>query len=270
MEKFHLNEQAASQIRECLRKKGMTQELFAEVHLKTTFRTLQNWLSGKTPVGIEKLDIIQRYCCVSLENLFGNIPNGYSPSVGGIVPLLRRILDVDFLLAIRKYYQSYIDWLLACVHFSPYPINGYFDVLEHNAKIAKNFYNEFSVCIKSKETPVDSEIVIGYILLIGRIRIDYGWMRVKEDYIEVREAFTQSSIVYYVPINLSDVRETGVLFNIITWFGEESCTFVIRSSTEDFFIENLGEIKMSQSDVLNAKFKNKVVFQKCIGHHLNS
>lgn len=269
MDKIYLNEVAASQIRECLRRKGVTQEVFASTQLESTFRTLQNWLSGKTPISISKLDIIQRYCCISIEKLFGEVPISYPREVGGITVLLRKILAIDFLLAIRKYYQDYISWLLSCVHFNPYPVNGYFRVLEHNASIERDFYNEFSIHAKSNKVPVGAEFAIGYILLAGGIRVNYGWMTVKEKYIEVREAFTQSSIVYTIPIDFSNFEKSGIIFYIITWFGKESCSFVIHSLSEEFFVNNLGKVEMSDSDVLKSKFNEKVVFQKCMGHSLS-
>jgi hypothetical protein len=269
MEKVYLNEQAASLIRECLRKKGVTQEVFADVHLRTTFRTLQNWLSAKTPIAIEKLDVIQRYCCFSVQYLFGEIPREYLSGNGGLRQLLRRMLDIDFLLAIRKYYQSYVDWVLDCVNFHPYPTHGIFDVVEHNVgKSGKNYYCDIAVCLDSRTIPVGAEFIIGYILLVGRIRIDYGWMIVQEDYIEVGEAFTKQSIEYRVPINKERFKESGILFQIATLFGEESCTFVIHSSDVEFRVESSGRIDLDESDVLAMKGKERVVFQKSIHHNL--
>lgn len=269
MGKVYLNDRAALLIRGCLRQKNITQEIFADSYLKTTFRTFQNWLSGKTPMPVDKLDVIQKYCCFSIKYLFGDVPSEYISNVGGLGSLLKRMLNVDFLLAIRDYYQSYVDWVLKCVHFNPYPIRAVFDILDHDTeKNGKNYYCNLEICLDSNEVPVGETFVIGYVLLTGRIRVDYGWMKIKENFIEVGEAFTQNSVEYRLPIDKDAFNETGVLFQIITWLGEESCTFVVHSSVTQFKINNLGAVDKKESDILLMKANTSVVFMKGAHHNL--
>ena len=265
MGKIYLNEKASSKVKQCLKAKEITQEDFAQDYLQVTLRTFQNWLAGSTPITFEKLDIIQKFCCISIKDLFGKVPKEYSTTTKTLVQILKQFLDIEFLSSVRRNYQDYINWLVERIHFHPYPTEGWFQSIEHNIdKNGINFYGDISIKIIDKNIPIDGSFVIGFIYMVGRVRLDYGEMLIKEDYIEVKESFVRNSVKYKLPIDKQKFQESGILFSIVTWFGEEDCTFIIQSKNTEFLVSPMIKIEEEESEVLAMKGKRKIVFQRVV------
>lgn len=179
--------------------------------------------------------------------------------------IIKQFSDMGFVNSVLKNYKNYTDWLMEMIHFHPYPTNECFHIIEHNIeKNGKNFYNDISIIIPNKTLPVGSLFVIGFIYIAGRMRFDYGQMIVRESHIEIKESFMRNSYKYTLPIDKEKFAETGVLFQVVTWFGTEDCTFVVRSKDENFLIESNGEIQEKEEDILKMRGVNKVVFQRVV------
>jgi len=265
MGKIYLNLHASSKVKQCLKAKGITQEDFAQDFLQVTHRTFQNWLTGQTPISFEKLDALQSLCCISIKDLFGEVPKEYATTTKTLVQILKQFLNLEFLNSVKKHYQSYISWLVERIHFHPYPTEGWFQILEHDTeKHGINFYGDIAIKIPDKTLPIGASFVIGFIYVVGRIRLDYGEMTVHQAHIEVKESFVRNAVQYKIPIDTEKFQETGILFPIATWFGEEDCTFIIRSPHIAFCAENMGKMNEQEDAVLAMKGKTKVVFQQVV------
>ena len=95
-------------------------------------------------------------------------------------------------------------------------------------------------------------------------------MTVREHFIEVRESFTNNSVAYTVPIDKKLFQQTGEIFQLITWFGEEDCTFVIHSKYTGFDVIDVGRSDSSENEIVAMRGVNKVVFQRAVWHETAS
>ena len=271
MKKIKLTSTAAKKIKQALKHHKITQEDFAEDYLNVTLRTFQNYLMSKTAIPLDKLDIIQKTFTLSIKELFGDIPKGFPREKHSFTQILRNALKLNFLMEVSQYYKTYTDWFVDRVHFHPYPLEGSFKVIAHQqATNGKNYYRHLSIVSTDNKIPVNEQFIIGYVLLAGRLRVDYGWMTVREHFIEVRESFTNNSVAYTVPIDKKLFQQTGEIFQLITWFGEEDCTFVIRSKYTGFDVINAGRSDYTESEIVAMRGVNKVVFQRAVWHETAS
>lgn len=264
MGKVYLNSRASNTIKQCLKNQGITQEVFAEDYLGVDVRTLQNYLMGKTPVAFEKIDIIQRTFLVSIEELFGKIPKEYQKTTLNIFDILRKALDVNFLLTLKRNYKGYVDWITEKIHFNSYPVKGIFRVIACKAdKKRNNYYCNIQVYINGhRKIPINELFTISC-SFVGRIHFDYGFITIKENYLEIRETFTKVFSDHTAPIKIEEFNKTGLLINFNTWVGEDDITFIIRSTQTDFrvFVDqsaNEGE------DIDQMRKSGKVVFQRAV------
>lgn len=265
MGKIYLNLHASSKVKQCLKAKGITQEEFAQDFLQVTHRTFQNWLTGQTPISFEKLDALQSLCCISIKDLFGEVPKEYATTTKTLVQILKQFLNLEFLNSVKKHYQNYITWLVERIHFHPYPTEGYFQIIEHKTeKHGENFYGDIEIILPNRNLPIGEGFIIGFIYVVGRIRLDYGEMNIKDGYIEVKESFIRNSVKYKLPIDMEKFQQTGVIFSIATWFGEEDCTFIIRSPKIHFQVGALKKLEEKEEDIFLMKGKTKVVFQRVV------
>lgn len=220
MGKVYLNSRASNTIKQCLKNQGITQEVFAEDYLGVDVRTLQNYLMGKTPVAFEKIDIIQRTFLVSIEELFGKTPKEYQKNTLNIVEIIKRTLDINFLIILKNNYKQYIDWATEKIHFNTYPVSGIFNIAEFNAYSKKSYYCNISVYLSNKgDIPINEVFTISC-SFIGRMHFDYGFIKIKNDCFEIRETFTKAFSEKNISIDFENFKKQGFYFVLILGLGK--------------------------------------------------
>lgn len=265
MKKIYLNKHASEVIRNELKSRGITQEDFAEDYLLVRYRTFQYWLSGKTTIPFEKIDLIQKYLNLNIRDIFGQIPQEYKKTTTSVFHLFRLAIKKRVLIAVRENFNHYAEYLTNKIHIHPYPVEEHFQILECKASEKMNYYTEISIIIENKIIPTDTVFTIGFIFLPSRSRFDYGFMKVGKDYLEVRETFTKTFSEQIIKINKDKFAKTGELFTLATWISEEDMIFVIKSSDAEFCIsKDEPALEINDTDLM---MKNgKIVFKKAVWH----
>lgn len=270
MKSVKLNSTSVDKIKSFIKEQGITQEDFAEKYLDVTLRTLQNWFSQKTPITIEKLDLIQRFLGISVKELFGDIPLGYHSKKTTPLQTMMKLINRQFFLRTMSHYKRYIDWIHERIHPHPYPTSGYFCVFEGDQNNHYGgYYTKVSIFIEKKKNLYNTKFTIGYVVPIDRMRIDYGSFILTKDSIEITRIFIGNSITNNVSINDGLINEDQIKLNIITWISPENSTFVIHCESIDFKIENHGLIKVSDDDVkeiISGKHTGTFIFPKSSWH----
>lgn len=268
MKSITLNQEAADKIKKLIRDINTTQEEFA-YNLGVSSRTLQNWLAQKTSIPIDKLDIIQKELCVSIEGLFGVIPAPYRNKKITALQTMAKLVNPSFFKRAITHYKRYVDWVHERMHSNPYPTTGFFHIFEktHNSKTPHEYYNRVSAFISSNVN--ETKFTIGYVVPIDRMRIDYGYMVLKENKIEVTRVFVGNSITSYIHLDDYHVNEGFRRIDIITWVSEEHSIFVIGNEFTNFSIKNHGMVSLSEQEEKEIEAGNHagtVIFPKSAWH----
>lgn len=216
----------------------ITHEEFAQ-QLKITPRTLNNWLSGKTAIEFNRLDHLVKTLGVGLEELFGNdIPQDYifhQETARVAWWLYKSGVATIFHNAYRKVAELFMKR----ISFVLLPKKGFFQVFEHHVKHGKNYYFEF--WLVSDEPVEEAHFTLSF-TSANLVRIDYGEVIVKSDYVEIKQ--------YYQPPDYQVKRPNQCLAKVVTWFDELSHTFVVVSNKPFKIIEKgrISEEKLHHVD----------------------
>ena len=139
----------------------------------------------------------------------------------------------------KKGFSYYADKLVQQVHIHPYPVNEPFQVLKCDTSKEGNYYSNISFFLDTDTIPEGTIFTIGYVLPSSpvRVRFDYGTITIKEKSFVVSEVFTSVFSRYEIPLSIENFKKTKCLLKLATWIGEESVTFIIRSSSVHFSIK---------------------------------
>jgi len=237
---IELSTQTIEIIKDYLRVHEITQEEFA-AQLQVTPKTLNNWLTGKNTIDLDKLDIIVKMMGIGLEDLLGeDIPQKYvfheetmravwKVYKGGLAAIGHRV------------YRKIAELFKEHVSFVMFPKRGFFQMFEHNAKKGKNYYFQF--WIVTEEAVEEAKFVISF-TMGNLIRINYGEILVKKTAVEIKQ--------YYQPPNYEVKRpeKEVCLAKVVTWFDEMSHTFVVVSDVKFKIVE---KGKISEEDLRDSK-----------------
>ncbi len=252
-----LSEQAVLLIRKYLSEHEYTQEYFATHILKVNVRTFHNWLTGRSSVELEKLEIIIRELGIGVEDFLGsNVPEEYRAR-DDLFPTIRLIYEKGIAAYVKTNYQRVAKLFLQHISFNKFPRTGYFHTFEHDVRQGKNYYCQVWIL---PEIPVEEATFTFSFTIFRLLRITYGEVILKKDSIEIKQ--------FYQPPNYTIKRpkEHPVCIKAATWFDEADHTFIVSSQTK-FRLENKGAIPEEE---LERKRKEMAVFWKHFFFHNNN
>lgn len=223
--------QAINAIKTYLDEHNLTREEFAE-NMGVASRTVTNWLSGKTSVDNEKLELIIKILGIGVQELLGNVPEEYN--VRSDFPSIFRVVlnNTQLVTKLIRIYKNAVMLFFKYVTLNKYPETGFFDTFYHDENKGKNYYSE--IWILSNE-PIDKAKFVISFTLAERIRVDYGEIQVEKDRVTAYQYYQDFPDVSQRP------TEHNCIAKFTTWFGEESCLFIVRSNIK-FRVEVKGKI----------------------------
>ncbi len=254
---FILPPEGARKIKDVLKKRGISQEVFAPEYLEVSDRTLRNWLSGTTRIDEHNLEKLLMHIGIGVEDVFGNeLPGVYrdKSTLSRLIANFRRlVLEGDIAEVIKKY-KGYLESLAEHVSFHRIPERGPFFTFVHDETHAHR-YAHIEVVLPEGVENATLSLSFQFLKVV---RVTIGHIVVNQDSVTATPFFQK------YPHTVERDKNNPEVIHFAMWFASDPTVFFVESLNDCVFEARLSEMLTEQEYA--QKEREIAVFWKGVWH----
>ena len=216
-------------IRMQLQQRGLSQEEIAE-RLGVSDRTVRNWLSRKSAILPQSLELLLAHVGVGVQDVFGeDLPEEYRAKsklgLGQLVANITELVKNGEVKNMVAMYKSSVEAMARHVSFHKIPPKGPFVMIEHDGRV-KNKYAR--VTVKTQEYRDNARFILSF-QYFKLVRVDIGEIVITPTSVTARPFFQK------YPHEVARNPQDDGAIDFAFWFGEEGCLFFVESTDGEAF-----------------------------------